>query len=690
MSTSTADGGAPPAGPWDSARTIWRRIIGPADTGLPRWPTLIWFPAILTGLLIVLVRLGISGSSTGMFWQVFGDGTDPNLIAGVPRSVRSDEWLTHGSWIVSQSTQGYPAINRVLPGGLDMTVLLDLPTLDWSTIFRPHAFAFPLLGLDRGLAVRWWLPGFSLMIATYWMFVVLVPRRPITGAVVAIAFFYCPLLQWWYAPSNYYPATLCFLVIAVVVVSLRDRRLWVRILWALLAGYFAICTALTLYPPNIIPALLVGVAIAIGLILDAIRRGGLGFRSLIARLGPSLIAGVGAGIVLCAFILTRVETIRAITGTVYPGTRLQQTGSVDIDGLARIFSAPFEEGLTTSEPYAGFLGATSDAFGGTPNASEAATPVLIGLFLTFPLVWIVARDWRRQRRLNWAITACVIGFAVFFLFLLVPHWDTIAHLVLLDRTTVNRSRIGLALLCVVAITLLVRRLDEGDVRIPLSISLVSVVASAASIVLVWIVLTKMGDPALAASPNHRLLAVLFVLAVFLYCRGKPLLASFAFLIISIVLSIGINPLYRGIFDLSKTAIGQKVIEIDGGHPGSWLGIGSYQLGSVLVEAGVRAFNGVQIYPPLEMWHQIDPSGRSENIWNRYASLSWELGAGEPTIRSTQSDVVIMTFDSCSKFAQGHVTYVMADRPVDQRCLQKIDQASQGPSTYSIYRVVNSP
>ena len=42
---------------------------------------------------------------------------------------------------------------------MDATVLLELPTWQWPTIFRPKAIGLMVFGLDVGMAVRWWLPG---------------------------------------------------------------------------------------------------------------------------------------------------------------------------------------------------------------------------------------------------------------------------------------------------------------------------------------------------------------------------------------------------------------------------------------------------------------------------------------------------------------------------------------------------
>jgi hypothetical protein len=140
------------------------------------------------------------------------------------------------------------------------------------------------------------------------------------------------------------------------------------------------------------------------------------------------------------------------------------------------------------------------------------------------------------------------------------------------------------------------------------------------------------------------------------------------------------------FNLAETAMGRAVERIDDQKPGAWLGMGSFQLGAVLVETGVEAFNGVQTYPSEEMWREVDPTGRYAQQWNRYGSIRWESGTGEPTLRNPQDDVIVGTFDSCSAFARQHVTYVMADADVDQPCLRPLDKVSQGVLTFSIYEV----
>ena len=244
-------------------------LVQPSPTGLPTWKVLSAFPLLLLLIFLILVAFGISGSSTGNWWPTFENGPDPSLIAGSPKAVRSDEWLVQSSWVISQVQQGFPLFNGTFPGGMDASVQNDLPVWDWSSLFRPHVIGFLLVPLDQGMAVRWWLPGLSLIAAAYVLFVTLMPRRPVASAVLAVVFFLSPLIQWWFLPTTIWPPTWAFLAIAAVIWSLKDPRRWVRIVFAVLVGYLAVTMALGIYAPFIVPSVLVFGLIFVALFLQA-------------------------------------------------------------------------------------------------------------------------------------------------------------------------------------------------------------------------------------------------------------------------------------------------------------------------------------------------------------------------------------------------------------------------------------
>jgi hypothetical protein len=343
--------------------------------------------------------------------------------------------------------------------------------------------------------------------------------------------------------------------------------------------------------------------------------------------------------------------------------------------MIALLAGPFDESLKIGA--GGILG---------PNSSEAATPLLIGLFLLIPLLWIAIRDWRAERYLHWTMIASIAATALVLLFLLIPGWDFLAHLILIDRTTVGRARMALAILSVVSIALLIRRLDRGDLVLPWSISWTATGLAAGSLIVVWAVLRSSSDPGLVNSGHWRILAILFVLAVLLLTRRQVVLGLGCVLLVALVVGGTVNPWYRGVFDLNDTAIGKQIHEINDAEPGTWVGIGGFAPTALLVQSGVQAYNGVQTYPPELMWQQIDPTGRYENDWNRLAGVTWVPGVGEPVPTVPVRDQIQVSFDSCSDFAREHVSYVLTDKPLEQACLTGVTDVTEGPSEFHIYRV----
>ncbi|MFB2557316.1 DUF7657 domain-containing protein [Herbiconiux liangxiaofengii] len=647
----------------------------PLANGLPNRLAFFWFPAVLVVAFIVLVASGISGSSTGIHWNTFGEGVDPALIAGKPRQIRSDEWLVQSSWIVSQSQQGFPTLNETLPGGMDATVQNDLPSWDWSSIFRPHVLGFLVLPLDNGMAVRWWLPALLLAAGCYWFIVTVLPRRPLTAALLTGGLFFTPILQWWFLPTTLLPVAWAFIGMTAVIWLFRDDRRWVRVGWAALTGYVAVAMVLSIYAPFIIPAALVFIAFFIGCVLNELLNHRTGWRQVLRRLIPLIAAGVAAGAVVGLWLLTRKDTIAALFSTVYPGQRFESTGLAGLNATISLFGAPFDGALQN-----GVVGALG------PNESESSTALMFVVFLFVPLAWLLYRDWTTKRRVDWTIAGTVAVTVLIFAFLYVPGWDRIAHLILIDRSPGSRMRLAFAILAIVAVVVLIRRLDERDVTMPWSVVWVSLGATAGSILVPWFILSK-NDPATLSASPWRIVALLVLASVFLLLKRLPFLAAVAFLAASLLIGGSVNPLYSGVFDLNSTKVGEEIGDLNDADPGVWVGVGGYESTALLVESGVEALNGVQTYPPKEMWSMIDPAGRYPDVWNRLANVSWDVGQGEPVVTSPIRDQIRVSFDSCSAFAQREVTHVLSDTAIDQPCLKTVAVETQGASRFWIYDVV---
>jgi len=667
-------------------RERYARWTAPRPDGLPN-RAVVGFPLGLLGVVLVaFVALGLTGSSTGIVHDLISRGDDPALIAGEPEAIRSDEWFVQTSWVISQVEQDLPARNETFPGGMDATVQNDLPTTDWSTALRPHLWGFFFLPLDQAMALKWWLPGFAIIGAGYLLAVVLMPRRPVAAAALSVGFFFAPFFQWWYLSTTLYPAAWALLVMATAIWCVRSsNRVGAWVLSAFTAWTTA-AMAVGVYAPFIVPVVLVSAAFVVGVVLTPVPQAET-FAARVRRLVPLLAGGAAAVAVTLIWLVTRWSTIQGFTSTVYPGERLQEVGEGGWSEITQLFWGflSFDLGRTAGLPFA-------------VNMSEASTFFLPGMLLIVAVGWVIVDRWRTTRRLDPVTIALLIAGAVMLAFLIVPGWDAIAHLLLLDRTTSPRIRIGFGVLSFVLVLVIGREIDERRARRggrpPWWVAGAAAAVTLASMgVVLWRIHRATGLEAHfdGISPSAVVVgvisALLLVASVVAIARGGMTTGAIALLVVSILAGLGVNPLYRGVLDLRDTATVRAIQQRDEQEPGTWVGITSSQLPTMmLVESGVTALNGFQGAPSNEMWSEIDPSGAAEERWNRLGMVSWVLGAGDPSPRNPYPDQVQMTFDACAPFAREHVTWVLSEAPIDSTCVTLSDTIQEGPTTMHIYEV----
>jgi hypothetical protein len=628
------------------------------------------------------VGAGVTGSSTGYLYQWIGQGHDPNLIAGQPQAIRSDEWAVQTGWTISQVEEGLPTDNTAFPGGFDTSVQSDLPSTDWSVAFRPHLLGFLVLPLANAMALKWWLPAFAMMAAVYMFVVTLLPRRPLVGVALATGFFFAPFFQWWYLPITFWPVAWAFFTMAASYWLLRSSTRLSKAVWSAVAGYTAVTMAVGVYVPFIITAAYVVIAFIAGILIGLPEASELGLTRRIRKLLPLLVAGAGAGVVMAVWLATRMTTIERFLNTVYPGHRLEHTGNSTRQSLIDVFSGPLMHklGLSEGAPW-------------TSNASEASTFLLPGLFVVTLAVWIVARELRARRRIDGFLVAFLALATVVLAYLIVPGWDGLAHLLLLDRTTAPRIRADLGMIALILIVLLWRRRElDGPARIARTPWWVTGIGLAATaLVTVVIVADARQSVLITMSRVWVIVLALFLLCVLAADRGWMRTASLSFLVMSLGVGLGVNPLYHGVLDLNNTAIGKDLKRIQERDAGSWVAVGSsYISTAVLVQSGLPGYSGFQGAPSPKMWKQIDPKHKYVSAWNRLANITWVAGSGKPDPRNPAPDQIQMTFDSCSSFAQEHVQYVVSDEKLSQHCMRQIDTVKQGPTTFRVFEVENRP
>jgi hypothetical protein len=642
---------------------------------LPTLRLLFLFPALLLVIGVVLVTLGVNGSSSGAFFDDVHEGRDPSLLLGHPQEVRSDEWNVGTVWTIAQLQQGLPERTATIPGGMDASLPYDLPTREWSVAFRPHLLGYVFLDVDNGTAWRWWSMGFALMAAAYGFVLTILPRRPVVAAALSIAFFLSPFFQWWYQSSTLWPVTWALVVLTAIVWCVRSPSPTARWLWAALVAYLTAVMAMGIYLPFIVPVVIVVLFFGVGVVVERLRASQ-PVSEVAARILPVFVGGIAGAAVTAVWLWGRRDTVAAFLGTVYPGERRTPTGSGGVLSFTRALGSSFSDSLENID---GFLGL---------NSSEASTFVFVGVFLLPMVAWVVWQGRRDGTHVRWSLVALAAVMVLFAAFVLVPGWDGIAKLLLLDQTTAERVKIGAGLASFAIVVVLIQALDDAPrfaarrwASVGTVLFLLVQVAIAGAVVVV------LGpDKLWRGAPLWPVIAAVTAASIFLFARRRVALATCALLIVSLVGGLDVNPLYVGVLDLRETPASRAVVAMDAARPGTWIGLGGLLAPATVIESGVRAYNGTQGAPSTAMWRQIDPDGDQEAEWNRIGGLRWTPAPGEPTVSNPAPDQILVTFDACSGFAQDHVDYLLSSERIDTTCLVRVSSFETPEAPLVIYRV----
>ena len=603
-----------PCGRGDARRTVAGNLMD--HPALGRRFLLLLFAGFAT-----LTAAGLHGSSVVM-WSVIlhEEETAHALLAGTPRAVRSDEWLV---WTPSALAQArheppFPLENPALGAGRSPQ-LMSLPVRHFTMLFRPQLWGFFFLDAEHTLAWAWNAKVCGLLAA---MFVLL--RRLAGGdfwtALLGSAWVFCSgYTQWWFSCPPMLPEMLASWALGLwCVLKIADAPPW-RVALPVTAGmiFAAVNFTLCMYPPFQIPLAYLAAAVLAGWLWQ--RRGGDGVRR---RAWPAAgwlgLAAVAVAAILTPFFLELLPTLRLVAGTSYPGLRRAAGGAL---GLGNLF-------LGLAEPLLG-----AQAFPETRvNVCNAAG---------FHPVWLAAGCWLlagarlrgacAQWRLLAPLLAAVLGLA---LFAACPLPAAFGRWTLLSFSTEERCILPVGLGGILLSVLTLRQMESGAAtqrRTRLGLAVIA--AGLACAALAGAV--KM-NPVFFAPWRIAAAAALCGLLFGLYLW--PAKRAFACVLLAALAppALMVNPVVCSFAPLTESTALSAVREIRRADPEArWIAYEGANLSAFLASAGVPVLSGSKTVPDLAFLRQLDPGGRSLEIYNRYALAVFQLPAARDEVRFEQ-------------------------------------------------------
>jgi hypothetical protein len=598
--------------------------------------------AIAAALLLgfaVLVALHLHGFSLAA-WHVVIDGSAPTeILLGEPRLIRSDDWKMQLPILISQTavSPAFPVVNPSIGLGQSMLLPVETPTNNWITLFRPAMWGF-FLGPDAGLAWLWWSRVLGLF--GVWLAVlVVVTRGRLVVAAAGSALLVCsPFFQFW--SLNAAPQAISMGAAFLATVALARARSARGIAASALAlAVSGAWFALSIYPPYQVALGWLYLALVAGFVLD--QRDLLPLRSQIVLRAVALAAACVAVVALVALFANEAsDAITAMRNTVSPGRRVS-TGAER--NLAELWNANLGAPLW------------ADDWGPLLNICEAAS---FWMLSPVPLALLL---WRRVRgaRLDALTTAVAIyaGAMLFYAVVGVPEW--LARVTALGFVPGQRAVIGIGIADVILLARLAatsgpaRRGERGAVVVIAATWGIALAAGA------WWLARELPEARLVLLAAFVAANVALAFAFLRWPRRTlPVLA-----VLSAFSTLWFNPLARGgSAYLRDNALARKVVEIDraAGGDTAWVSFGQDDLANLLRANGVRALNGAQPIPQLELWKRIDPRQLQQQVYNRYAHVAF-VAAPVTTPRfllRTQDLVVVKINPDSRAFRALGVTHVL--------------------------------
>ena len=622
---------------------------------------------IALACFIVCVLFGITGSSIGCWCEQFGV-EDKELLLGVSREVRSDEWAVSTPMLWSQYQDPHGAFSyysSVVRGGpTDVFLEYGQPVHNILMIYRPFYLGYLFLPIAQGMAFFWCGRWIALFLVSFEFGRLLTKDKRGLSVVYALAVLFAPVVQWWFA-INGLVEMLIYIQLSILALHYFLTRSDFRIR-AVCVAAIVICAGgyvLTFYPAWMIPLAYVLLAMIVWQLAEHRKECKMKLRDWLLCAGGAVVFFAS---MLYLYHMSK-DTIETLMNTVYPGSRIEKGGGV----LTYMFSS------TANIWYA----LTGNGLAAPPNENA----YFIDLF---PICYLLPVIYRMKARKKDLFVICLmvpIVFLAFYCILGVP--SIVAKVTLIGRSTANRALVGLAYANLLLLFRTISEYETFTLKFPIWKSAVLACVTAAAVV--WLNTTLNFE----FYTKSRLIVTIAVFAVLYFSsmnyRHKAVKGMFCAVLAGVLLFSGflVNPVRAGVKSIQKIPLLGEIEKIVSNDPDAlWITEGEgLPIINIGIMAGAPTLTSTNIYPNFETWKKIDDDGDEEDIYNRYAHITMNLVSEEiedPFEGPVAPDcfVVNLTVD---QLVELDVDYMLSGHEFQDDRLEIVAQASG----YYIYKIL---
>ena len=567
-------------------------------------------------IIAICVIFQIHGSSINEL-NIFG--IKHNLIEGISRSIRSDEYLVNTMFAFSQYHNGFGYFSDIVRAApTDMFIIYGQAVLDIAVIFRPFNIGYLFLNQGMGLSFFWVSRFVVLTLVSFEMGMLLTNKNKILSLSYAILVILSPLVQWWFA-INGLVEQLIFGQLGVLLINFYmntidyRKRILSALLMIICVGGFLV----VFYPSWQIPFAYVFILLAIWIFLKNRNNFSYDKKDLLIIFTSLIILGL----LMLHILNNSLETIKIIMNTAYPsGERFNGAGEWEyfFNYLASIFFPLTDVNLPINVvEHSVFI----DFF---------PIPIIISL-----IVLII------QKTKDKLLLGLLALYLIFIIFYFIPLPDPIISLTL--RNHMKTSRL-FSVISFISLLILIRSL--ASLKEIKAKKLLIIASTILSIIVVFL--------SIFYYHNYyypwMIIALVIIYAITFSSiftahseKGK-IIFLICVLFISFTAGALVNPIDHGTDVILENDYIHEVESIIHQDPnGKWIVIEAPL--NYIIAAGAKTINSVNVYPDLDKWHIIDPNGQYEEVYNRYAHIKIELqNETNTTFNLVSADLILINLN----------------------------------------------
>lgn len=613
----------------------------------------LWTAIALVFIILVLCKVNLS--NIGVWEERIVDRPDGYSFfsVGIPKKIRSDEYIVVTPMIKSFADNGFPVINPQIRGNGYNGLVSNFPTHHIMSYLQPLHWGYLFFGFDYGFSWYWMGLIFLHLITSFLLTRILSQGNlgvSIFGAIVIT--FSAPIAWWSLFPTIAHTQ----LIIVSAYYFLKSKLLREHVFYAVL-GIFGFSGLIAgLYPAFIVPLFYLALVVIITIGIRDKDKITFPKRKLFILLGAAALFVLALG----KLYVDIIDEFAVMMNTVYPGQRIS-TGGDTPSYYFMMFINQFKLNLRAMD----YL-----------NNSEASS------FFNYsiPLLILIATT-RTKKREIWPIIAYALiiyiysffGFPVF-----------LAKITGFTYTTGFRAVNFAHLALMYASLLIVSEWKERE-KIDLKSGIAAAVLLLGWAVVIWFFLSntilRIDN---SSAKTGTLLFFMLWSASFVFKKKKLFMISTA-LVIGFF-GATVNPVNFGTQALTNTSIGAEIQKLSAEDPDSlWISLEEGSANYIMYANGAHSLSGVHTYPDLELWKILDPEGVGEEFYNRYAHISFVYSEGEINNYSNPYPDILQVSVSLDDLKRLGVSYVVS-RLAPEAFAESGEQVvtRYGPDADSVY------